>query len=210
MAVLPMFPLGSVLVPSAMLPLHVFEPRYRQLVIDVLADDTRPPEFGVTLIERGFEVGGGDQRADVGTTARLVQVDALGDGRYALVTVGVRRIRVTNWLDDDPYPRADVEEWPDDELDDAGRVELAARLERVGARLRDVFALAVAGGSLPAAPEVQLGDDPELATHQLVAQSPIGPADRFRALCARSALDRLDVLAECLDDTEAILRFQQG
>ena len=62
MAVLPMFPLGTVLLPGGVLPLHVFEPRYRQLVIDCLADDTGEPEFGVTMIERGSEVGGGDQR----------------------------------------------------------------------------------------------------------------------------------------------------
>ena len=64
MAVLPMFPLGTVLLPGAVLPLHVFEPRYRQLVQDCLAGE---PEFGVVLIERGSEVGGGDQRA---TSAR--------------------------------------------------------------------------------------------------------------------------------------------
>ena len=65
-----MFPLGKVLVPGEVLPLHVFEPRYRQLVVDLLAADDRPPEFGVVLIERGWEVGGGDARTDIGTVAR--------------------------------------------------------------------------------------------------------------------------------------------
>ena len=72
-----MFPLGGVLLPGAVLPLHVFEPRYRQLVVDCLADDDGDPEFGVTLIERGSEVGGGDQRTDVGVVARMVRVEAL-------------------------------------------------------------------------------------------------------------------------------------
>ena len=79
MAVMPMFPLGTVLLPGGVLPLHVFEPRYRQLVVDCLADDTADPEFGVTLIERGSEVGGGDQRTTVGVVARMVQVEALDE-----------------------------------------------------------------------------------------------------------------------------------
>lgn len=58
MAVMPMFPLGTVLLPGAILPLHVFEPRYQQLVRDCL--DAPEHEFGVVLIDRGSEVGGGD------------------------------------------------------------------------------------------------------------------------------------------------------
>src|SRR5688572_1877568 len=107
---MPMFPLGTVLVPSLALPLHVFEPRYRALVRDCLAGDR---ELGVVLIERGSEVGGDDTRTDVGTVAQIVHAAELPDGRFALATVGVRRIRVEAWLPDDPYPIASVEDWPD-------------------------------------------------------------------------------------------------
>src|SRR3546814_19261198 len=107
---LPMFPLGSAVVPGAGLPLHVFEDRYRALMKDCMAGDR---EFGVVLIERGSEVGGGDVRADVGTVARIAEASELPDGRWALIAVGDRRIRVTSWLPDDPYPRAAVEPWPD-------------------------------------------------------------------------------------------------
>ena len=69
-----MFPLGTVLLPFAHLPLHIFEPRYRALVKDCLAGDG---EFGVVLIERGHEVGGGDVRFGVGTVARIVQTAEL-------------------------------------------------------------------------------------------------------------------------------------
>ena len=96
-----MFPLGTVLFPYALLPLHVFEPRYRLMMRHVLDGDR---EFGVVLIERGSEVGGGDTRFDVATVARVVQAAELPDGRYALATVGMRRVRVERWLDDDPYP----------------------------------------------------------------------------------------------------------
>ena len=81
-----MFPLGCVLFPSVVLPLHVFEPRYRTLVQTCLDDDR---EFGVVLIERGSEVGGDDVRTDVGTVARIVEAEQLPDGRW--VAGGGRR-----------------------------------------------------------------------------------------------------------------------
>src|SRR5258706_16320671 len=102
--VVPMFPLGAVLFPYALLPLHVFEPRYRMMMRHVLDGDH---EFGVVLIERGSEVGGGDPRFDVATIARVVQAAELPDGRFALTTVGMRRVRVRRWLHHDPYPRAE-------------------------------------------------------------------------------------------------------
>src|SRR5262249_13665479 len=102
---MPMFPLGTVLFPHAMLPLHLFEERYRALAETCLRGDGR---FGVVLIERGFEVGGGDQRFAVGTVARIVEAAQTPDGRYLLSTVGTERFRVRKWLDDDPFPRADV------------------------------------------------------------------------------------------------------
>jgi uncharacterized protein len=81
MAVMPMFPLGSVLLPGGVLPLHVFEPRYRQMVIDCLQQDGTP-EFGQALITHGREAGGGDERATIGTVAQLIQIEALVcDGR---------------------------------------------------------------------------------------------------------------------------------
>ena len=107
-----MFPLGTVLFPYAVLPLHVFEPRYRALTEHCLAGDGC---FGVVLIERGSEVGGGDTRFAVGTVARIARAGQLPDGRYVLATVGTQRFRVREWLPDDPYPLAEV-----DLLDDPG------------------------------------------------------------------------------------------
>ena len=124
-----MFPLGTVLFPRAPLSLHVFEPRYRVMMHDCLRGDR---EFGVVLIERGSEVGGGDVRVSVGTLAQLVRSTELPDGRYSVHAVGVRRIRVRTWLDDDPYPRADVEELVDPVP--------AAGLDAARTAARDAFA----------------------------------------------------------------------
>jgi Lon protease-like protein len=202
-AVTPMFPLQTVLLPGGVLPLHVFEPRYRQLVIDCLADDSGDPEFGVTLIERGSEVGGGDQRAGIGVIARMVQVEALSDGRYAIVTVGTRRFRVNAWLPDDPYPLADIDEWTDDDPDNP---ELPGRVEAATARLREVLDLATRLGE--PSREIKVSDDPLLASYHLAGLAPLGPADRYRLLCASSPAERLDLLADALDDVEAMLRFR--
>jgi ATP-dependent protease La (LON) substrate-binding domain len=131
MATMPMFPLGGVLLPGVVLPLHVFEPRYRQLVTDSL--ESGDHQFGVVLIDRGSEVGGGDTRADVGVVAMMLQVAALDDGRFAVVTLGTRRIRVVQWLDDAPYPRAEVEDWPDEAGDDVSQGQLDATSSRARA-----------------------------------------------------------------------------
>ena len=114
---LPMFPLGTVLFPHGLLPLRVFEPRYRLMTDRVLRGDG---EFGVVLIERGSEVGGGDTRFETGTVARVVRLERLADGGYLLATVGIRRIRVVQWLPDDPYPQADVIDVEEPAAGDAG------------------------------------------------------------------------------------------
>jgi Lon protease-like protein len=197
MVATPMFPLGSVLLPSMVLPLHVFEPRYRQLTATCIENDR---EFGVVLIERGSEVGGGDTRTSVGTLARIVQSQAFPDGRWALVAVGTRRIRVHDWLPDDPYPLADVEPMPDT----PASADAPAALDRVVATLRTVLARAVELGAAAAPATTELADDVTLASYQAGVLAPIGPADRQRLLEADGPDARLAMLQELLDDE---LRF---
>src|ERR1700685_982915 len=80
-----MFPLSPVLFPYASMPLHVFEPRYRELMRDCLAGDAR---FGIVLIERGSEVGGGDQRGALGTRGVITEAAELPDGGWVLEIEG--------------------------------------------------------------------------------------------------------------------------
>jgi Lon protease-like protein len=195
-----MFPLESVLVPGMVLPLQVFEDRYRQLVKDCLAGDE---EFGVVLIERGSEVGGNDQRSDFGTVARIARSAELEDGRWAVVAVGVRRIRVVQWLDDAPYPRAHVEDWPDDEVPGD---QIAATYEAGVGALRQVLAMAAELGESAAPSTVELSDDPHLGSHQLAALAPIGPLDRQQLLGAPDAGARLALLGRLLADEATVLR----
>jgi Lon protease-like protein len=209
-----MFPLGSVLLPGGVLPLHVFEPRYRDMIRDCLRAEGEP-EFGQALITHGWETGGGDDRAMVGTVAQMVQVDALDQDRYALIAFGTRRIRINAWLPDDPYPRADVDDWPDV---DAGAELLAAHVATSHARVRVVKDLAAqlddgtsdghGGDEHDNDIDFAVSDDLLVATYQLATLAPIGPADRFRLLAAEGPLQRLDLLDDILDDVEAMMRFR--
>jgi uncharacterized protein len=158
-------------------------------------------EFGVVLIERGSEVGGGDTRFDVATVARVVQAAELPDGRYALATVGMRRVRVRRWLADDPYPRAEVVA-----LDDppASLVDAAAR-ERVVDALARVTELA--RGIDPRIEEPPAFDaDAVRASYEAAAVAPVGPLDAQRLLAADDAGARLAMLAALLEEREVELR----
>lgn len=207
MAMLPMFPLGTPLLPGSVLPLHVFELRYRQMVQDILADDVDPPEFGVVMIERGHEVGGGEVRSMVGTVARIVDVQVTPDGRYALAAVGTERLRVSAWLPDDPYPLADVDRWPDD---DTGAVITADTIESLHARVRQLNEIVRDIGELSPPPDTEISDDPQLALFHLAALSPLGAADRQRILVAPGSAERVVVLREVLDDAAAVLEFRRA
>jgi Lon protease-like protein len=171
----PMFPLGIVHFPAMPLPLRVFEPRYRTLVAHCLDGDG---EFGVVLIERGFEVGGGDTRFDVGTMTSILGAGMTPDGMVHLRTVGTRRVRVVRWLEDDPYPRAEVEELPAFELGSADVEAMGATEQRV----RRALALRGELREPAAPPDVALDDDPNVALFQLAAVAPLGPLDQQRVL----------------------------
>jgi uncharacterized protein len=194
-----MFPLGTVLLPFAHLPLHIFEPRYRALVKDVLAGDG---EFGVVLIERGQEVGGGDVRFGVGTVARIMQTAELPDGRWLLDAVGTERFRVTEWLPDDPYPVAMVDSLEDEAPDDAESEQRRTAVERL---LRQVLALQVELG-FPAPSAVRtLDEDPAVAAFEAALLSPIGPMDTQKVLEAPSAVARLALLETLLAEAREFL-----
>ncbi len=198
-----MFPLGAVLFPSMVLPLHVFEPRYRALTRDCLAADQR---FGVVLIERGSEVGGGDVRFMAGTVARIVEAAELPDGRFALGTVGVERIRIVSWLDDDPYPRADVEPWPDPPPTD----RLPAMHEQNVGMLRRVLAMKAELREVAAPATIELSADIVLAGYQAAAIAPVGPADQQALLEAESPDARAAHLGTLLDEQQELLSFRLG
>ncbi|MCW2516288.1 MAG: ATP-dependent protease [Mycobacterium sp.] len=207
MTIRPMFPLESVRLPGEDLPLRIFEPRYGALVRECL-DGAR--EFGVVLIAAGREVGGDDARCDVGAMASIVECQDFGDGRYRLECEIRDRIRVTSWLDDDPYPRADVEAWPDEPgptvtLDDIGAVEdrVMEMFERIASARNTTLP---SRQQLLGEPEP--GDDAGKRLYALASRVPMGQADRYTVLEAPSAAVRLDALRDAVETVAAMIEFQ--
>ena len=180
---LPMFPLGSVLFPHMPLSLRIFEERYVVMLSRVLQEDVS--EFGVVLIERGQEVGGGEHRFGIGTVARIVQIEA-SEGYIALVAEGQRRVRVDEWLDDDPHPRADVTELDALVWDDELLLSLVAAEDIV----RGALATLADENGWPA--DVELTDEPVARAWQLAGIAPLGPLDQVELLRSRTMAELLD------------------
>lgn len=196
-----MFPLGTVLFPHGVLPLHVFEPRYRAMVDYCLAGDAR---FGVVLIERGSEVGGGDTRFAVGTVAQIVQAGKMPDGRWALANVGTERVTVHEWLADDPYPRAMVELRADPEPDRDG----VGAIDSACAQLRRVHELRAALGLPAHTGDVVVSPDVVRASYEAAILAPLGPLDAQELLELDDPIARLEQLCEFLGHEIEALQFR--
>lgn len=198
---LPMFPLGTVLFPFAPLSLHIFEARYRALAQDCVRGNG---EFGVVLIERGSEVGGGDTRFSTGTVAHMVEAIELPDGRWLLTAIGSRRIRVATWIPDDPYPLALVQDVADEAFTSDGEPALAGAERAV----RRALALKAELGEQAAPATVELDDDPLRRTFQLAAIAPLGPADQQRLLEQPGANDVAAMLATMAEEAADLLAYR--
>ena len=207
MAITPMFPLESALLPGENLPLQIFEPRYGELVRDCMA--AAEQVFGVVLISAGREVGGGDVRCSVGALAHIDQCRPHGPGRYQLACSVTDRIRILQWHNDDPYPRAEVELWPDEPgpvVSESAIVAVEDRIialfERIassqGARLRDHNSI------LARTVKPDVGQ----RLYALASLLPIGQADKYSVLAAPNASARLAALDEAVESVTAMVEFQ--
>lgn len=198
MGTLAMFPLESTVLPGTVVPLQIFEARYKTLVDRCVADDE---DFGIVLISRGSEVGGGDQRTDVGTRITIMQAQAAGSGRIHVLGAAVGRLRVLGWRPDDPHPWADVEDWPDPPPGPG----FDARLDATEARLREVLALHRRLGLPGQDPDVLIDRrDPAEATWAIAHHTPVSAFDRQRLLVTPDLETRLDLVDELLGDERAV------
>jgi ATP-dependent Lon protease len=203
-----MFPLGTVLLPGMVLRLHVFEERYRALMRACLtAPDPPGRAFGVVLIARGSEVGGGDQRFDAGCVARVQEHEELADGRWLVRARGDARLRVRRWIAEDPYPLADVEVRPDDEAGADGRADDGLWHDCESA-VRSALAHQAELGMATFPATVVLPADRVAALWQLCAMVPAGPLDRQRLLEAAHHGDRLQLLRRIATDAVELLAWR--
>ena len=200
-----MFPLGTVLFPSGVLPLRVFEPRYRDMLEDLLPGNR---EFGVVLIERGSEVGGGEVRSGIGTMAKILEARESKDGHWAVVAMGLQRIMVDRWLPDDPYPMAEVRPFPDRPGPGVDPASYAALRDRLHCLLDGLVAL---GETVPS-DRVEIAEDPALGSLQMAALAPLTPFDRQRILEVDRVEDRCRLLGDLLGEGQELvhLRLRAG
>ena len=198
---LPMFPLGLTLLPGMALPLRLFEPRYLQMYADIIDGDR---EFGVVLIQRGLESQDDSPTYDIGCVAYIVGSGIHEDGNIAIVAIGRNRLRVVEWQDPDPYPRAIVEELEDGHLSDTGM----RSLESAAARLQPLLdAAARLNPELePKSPE--LSDDPVQALYQLAQLAGLQTFDLQKVLEVATSDERAALVDELLAETMEMIELQ--
>lgn len=200
---MPMFPLASVLFPAMPTALHIFEERYIVMLSRVLQADA--PEFGVVLIERGSEAGGGEQRFDTATIARITQIEAQ-EGAINLIARGERRVGVTRWLDDEPHPRAEVRDLPQLEWSE----KLQPLRDEAELVVRRTLAQASEFTEQQWSPNIALTDDPLQSAWQLAGIAPIGPLDQLNLLKSSTTTELLQGIIDATNGVAEMLQVTWG
>jgi Lon protease-like protein len=185
---IPLFPLGTPLFPGVVLPLHIFEPRYRQLVRDLL-DGPQPGRFGVIAIRKGRETGvhGVSALHEIGCTATLRRIAAYDDGRFDVVTMGSQRFRLAGLDDSQPYLQAEVELLEESTGDRSAAALVAGAVRRAFGSY--VEALGEREGIETSPPE--LPDEPILLSYVVAASMILDLPARQALLAEEDALHRL-------------------
>jgi uncharacterized protein len=200
---IPLFPLGTVLYPGLILPLHVFEDRYRELIRELVdAPEGSPRQFGVVAIRVGREVGSDGVQAlhEIGCMAQLRQVEAYDDGRFDIVTTGTTRFQVRGVETSRAYLQGDV-----DFLEETGgstaQVLVPGVTRLLGSYRQALLAAQGATGELP-----ELPSDPIVLSYLVAATLVLDLSDKQRLLAAPDAATRLGLELMVLRREVAIIR----
>jgi uncharacterized protein len=198
---LALFPLGTVLFPGLLLPLHIFEERYRQLVGDLLSRP-EPRRFGVIAIRKGRETGidGVSALYEIGCMATLRRVTEHPDGRYDLVTVGAERFRLASLDHSRAYLQGEVEPMAEPTGDEAAAAAAVTAVQR--ACVAYLGALAERGAKVTVP---DLPDEPVLLSYLVAATILLDLPDRQELLAQPDALARLEAERALLARETAML-----
>ena len=200
---LPLFPLNTVLFPQARLPLHIFEPRYRELIDRCLQEDLA---FGVMLIRKGSEVGAAATPHEIGTIARIVDAARLADGRMNIIVAGITRFKLMAQSTVHPYLSGRIELLPDENVD-LRQVERAAqRATRLFKEYAKAFR-SIADVDEEEKEELELPKDPTVLSYSIAASLPISMSDKQVLLAIPTAIQRLRREAEYLERELQLLRL---
>ncbi len=194
----PLFPLGTVLFPQMILPLQIFEQRYRLMINECLKNNT---PFGVVLLQEGDEVQEGRDETEparpcaVGTLARITEVVKSPDGRMLLTTVGTERFRLMEYRNDKPYMTGDIEIWPDET---SGENSLEPEVSQVRAAfevylkiLMDLAGKEIQGLEIP--------NEPDVLSYLVPNWLQISLSDKQRLLEAATIYERLRAERQILE-----------
>jgi uncharacterized protein len=200
---LPLFPLGTVLYPGLLMPLHIFEDRYRQLVGDLLAGP-EPRQFGLIAIRTGRETGVDGVRAlyEIGCVATLRQVTEHDDGRFDVMTVGTQRFRLLELDDSRPYLQGHVDLIGEESGDQAAAAGAVLSVQVAFRGYLD--ALAAQGAVRVSVPD--LPDEPVLLSYLVASSMIVDLTDRQLLLAEPDALLRLTAERMLLAKETGILR----
>lgn len=193
---LPLFPLPLVLLPNELLPLHIFEPRYRQMLKDVGLEKNL---FGVSYLNQEVSLADKPPIDSIGCVAEIREVQNLPDGRSNLLSVGVIRYRLLEYVDSgDPYFVGDVEFFEDDEADELIVKPLADEVFRLFKRVaKAAHKLSGERGRFPDIPKAE----PEALSFLVTAAFNFEPEMKYQFLEMRSTVERLERLKDILRQT---------
>jgi Lon protease-like protein len=201
---LPLFPLNTVLFPQARLPLHIFEPRYVEMIERCLAEDLG---FGVVLIREGLEVGGPATPHDTGTIARIIDVARLADGGMNIIVAGITRFKLLEHFDDHAYSTARIQLLADENVDlaksERAARSAAQRFREYAAALRTI----AESDEEPEKEELELPKDPTVLSYSIAASLPISMSDKQALLATPTTVQRLHRETAFLERELKLLRL---
>ncbi len=198
---LPLFPLQIVVFPDEEVPLHIFEPRYRQLVRDMTDVGEA---FGIALLRRG---GRAEETHEIGCTVRIEQTEQFPDGRYNIICRGEQRFRIIERLDAAPYWIAEVELLEDPA--DAESGDAYAACEETSALYRQHLGMTLALQNSWQR-RFRLPSSPMSLVHHIGAQVEAPPSVKQEVLKAETAVEQLRLLARLLRATNRQLADRVG
>ncbi len=190
---LPLFPLNTVLFPGALLPLHIFEERYKRMIAGCV-EERRP--FGVLLIRTGYEVGETAEPFEVGTTAHIARVDELEEGKMNLICLGGHRFRTVRVVSEDPYLTGEVELLASTSTDDSKAKELS---DDAGSLFAEYVRLYLAISNQWAR-SVEMPGEPDGLADFIGARLGVAPQVKQRLLEELSARTRLALEVQILGE----------
>lgn len=200
---LPIFPLPLVLLPNEMLPLHIFEPRYRQMLSDIQLGNSL---FGVSFFDANETNLDKPAIGSIGCVAELREAQTLEDGRSNILTVGVIRYEIESYVDaDEPYLIANVSFFEDFVEDEKILQSLSDKVFALFRRIAEAaHELSGQRGNLPDIKQAK----PQMLSFLVAVAFNLPNEVKLKILQTRSTIERLKQMEDILQ--QAVEQIEEG